>query len=188
MIPSELPSDIPSGGFLFLRHGRTAANARDLICGRTDLPLDATGRLQAAAAAVALARFGIARIVTSPLTRARQTAAAVAAPLGLVPELVPGLAERDWGAWEGQPRAGLRRAETPPGGESPAAFRARIRAAFAALSFARPLLIVAHSGTEREIHALLSTAPHRRRGNAEAVLWSPGAEGWICHEAFKPGG
>ncbi|MDO5606029.1 MAG: histidine phosphatase family protein [Paracoccus sp. (in: a-proteobacteria)] len=176
---------IPPGGFLFMRHGRTQANAGDVICGRTDLPLDAEGVRQAQQAADFLRGAQIARIVTSPLLRARQTADAAAHVLGLVPEPLAGLAERDWGAWEGQPRAVLRRDQTPPGGESPAGFRARILAAFAAIPRDLPLLIVAHSGTDREIHAALSPAPHRRLHNAQIVLWQPHAGGWHCHECFK---
>lgn len=173
---------VPAHGFLFLRHGETDANARDIICGRTDLPLNAAGLAQAEAAALVLADAGIARIVTSPLQRAIGTAAAVARVTGLRPQIVAGLAERDWGAWEGQPRSTLRRDLTPPGGEPPSAFRDRIRSTFLGLDLRRSTLIVAHSGTEREIHALLTNAPHRRAGNAEIRVWSPERNGWECHQ------
>lgn len=179
---------IPPGAFLLLRHGETEANAQEIICGKTDLPLTPRGRDQAARTADFLALLPLTRIVSSPLLRARQTAQAVAERTGLTPELLPGLAERDWGAWEGRPRAILRRDIAPPGGESPEAFRARIRAAFARLDLSQPVLIVAHSGTAREIHALLSPAPHRRLFNAEVVLWKPEAAGWCCHECFRPEG
>lgn len=175
---------IRPGEFLFMRHGETEANAADVICGSTDLPLSARGQDQARQAAMALAGCRIARIIVSPLLRARQTAEAVAA-VTRVPVLVAeGLAERNWGEWEGQPRVGLRRDATPPGGESPAAFRDRVRRAFAALDLAQPVLIVAHSGTDREIHAALTAAPHRRMGNGEIRRWTPPQ--WICHEFFKP--
>lgn len=176
---------IPEGSFLILRHGETAANAADIICGSTDLPLAPSGRAQAEAAAAFLRDLPLRRIVTSPLTRAVQTAEAVARVTGLVPQRAEGLAERNWGAWEGQPRAMLRREETPPGGESPAAFRDRIRRAFAALDLAPLTLIVAHSGTDREIHALLTDAPHQRMSNAEIRLWQPAPQGWRCHAVFK---
>lgn len=176
---------IQPGGFLFLRHGETEANAAELICGSTDLPLTTRGREQALQAAEALAGCGIARIIVSPLLRARQTAEAIAAATGAPVILAEGLAERNWGEWEGEPRAILRRDRTPPGGESPAAFRTRIRSAFAAIDLGQPVLIVAHSGTDREIHAALTPAPHRRMANAEIRRWSPVPQ-WNCHEFFKP--
>lgn len=175
---------IRPGEFLFMRHGETEANAADVICGSTDLPLSEIGHEQARQAALALACCGIARIITSPLLRARQTAEALAQTTRVPVIVAEGLAERNWGAWEGQPRAGLRRDETPPGGESPAAFRERIRYAFAAIDLGQPVLIVAHSGTDREIHAALTAAPHRRMGNGEIRHWTPPQ--WICHEFFKP--
>ncbi|SOC09461.1 histidine phosphatase family protein [Rhodobacter maris] len=181
--------DLPPGAFLLMRHGETEANAADIICGQTDLPLSPRGHLQADQAAAFLAHLPLTRILTSPLLRARQSAAPLAARLDLVAQTVAGFAERDWGAWEGQPRAILKREATPPEGESPKAFRARVRAALARIDRAEPLLIVAHSGTAREIHAALAPAtPHRRLTNAEAVLWVPGAHGWHCHECFKPAG
>lgn len=178
---------MPPGAFLLMRHGQTEANARDIICGHTDLPLDDVGRAQAEAAAAVLRGAGIGRIVTSPLLRARQTAEAAGAVLGLVPLPADDLAERDWGAWEGRPRSQLVRSATPPGGESPAAFRGRIRRGLAVLDLGAPTLIVAHSGTAREIHAALATdTPHQRMVNGQIVLWQPGPRGWRCHECFKP--
>lgn len=167
--------------FLFLRHGRTAANAANRIGGATDDPLDPTGLAQAEAAARLLAGRPLAAIWHSPLARAAQTAAAVARVTGapLVP--LPGLAERNWGAWEGRDRAILIRDATPPGGEGPQAFRARIRGALAGIVPPLPVLIVAHSGTAREIHAALTDAPFRRLGNAEAVEWRQDRDcRWIC--------
>ncbi|SFA48950.1 probable phosphoglycerate mutase [Paracoccus halophilus] len=177
---------LPAGAFLFLRHGETRANAEDVICGRTDLPLNPTGINQARQAAQYLAGTELAGIVVSPMLRARQTAQPVAAMLGLTPCVLPALAERDWGAWEGLPRAMLRRDETPPDGESPADFAARIRAGFAGIDLSRPLLIVAHSGTARELHSLLAGTPPPRLVNAQIVMWRPVAGGWQCHECFKP--
>lgn len=178
---------VPQGGFLFLRHGETDANARDIICGSTDLPLNRVGQAQAERTARALQGVAISAIVTSPLLRACQTAAAAARVTGLKPQIMAGLAERNWGIWEGQPRSVLRRDETPPGGESPSQFRARVRLAFDGLDLDAPILVVAHSGTAREIHALLTDTPHRRLENAELVLWQRSARQWRCHECFNPG-
>ncbi|WP_410216285.1 histidine phosphatase family protein [Paracoccus sp. (in: a-proteobacteria)] len=146
--------------FHILRHGQTAMNAAGLIGGSSDVPLSDLGQRQARFAAQAWQDLPIGRLITSPLLRARQTAEAVAA---LRPDLTledaPPLAERDWGLWEGQPRAMLVRDATPPGGEAPDAFRDRIRAGVMAIpapgTAEAPPLIVAHSGTAREIFALL---------------------------------
>lgn len=173
-----LPFDAP---FLFLRHGETAANAADLIAGAMDLPLTPAGRAQARAAAQTLAALPAAErpatIWCSPLARARETAAPVAARLGLPVRLHAGLAERNWGVWEGAPRATLRRDETPAGGEGPLDFRARIRAALAGLDGRTPVLIVAHSGVARELHALIGAGAFRRPLNGEVSRWSPAPDG-----------
>lgn len=170
--------------FWFLRHGESQANLDDLVAGSTDTPLTDKGRAQAEAAAEKLKDIRLASIWHSPLIRARQTAEAVTRlnPVPMFP--LPGLAERNWGGWEGQPNSILVREATPPGGgDSPAVFRARIRAALAAISGPFPVLIVAHSGTAREISGLLlPDAPFVRLDNAVPVLWQQeGADRhWTC--------
>jgi broad specificity phosphatase PhoE len=64
---------------ILARHGRTDANARGLLLGRLDPPLDEVGERQAAALRAAVA--GAARVVCSPLLRTRQTAEALGLPL-----------------------------------------------------------------------------------------------------------
>ena len=61
-------------GVLYLvRHGRTSANARGLLQGRLDPPLDDVGRRQAAAIAAMVGP--VDEVICSPLVRARETAA-----------------------------------------------------------------------------------------------------------------
>lgn len=182
----------PGQPFLFLRHGQTGFNAEGTVCGATDLPLTPLGEAQAEAAAAQVAalpaRLLPRAIWCSTLGRARATARPLAARLGLDVQHHPGLCERNWGAWEGQPRAVLRRDETPPGGgEGPGAFRARIAAALDALEGAAPVLIVAHAGVAREIHALLGLGPFHRPGNAELSLWRPEAGRWRPEPLPRPG-
>ena len=157
--------------FLFLRHGQTGSNAAGTIGGATDLPLTDTGRAQAEAAAQVLRDVPLASIWTSPLLRARETAEVVARARDLPVNVLADLQERNWGIWEGQPRSILIRDATPEGGEGPETFRDRIRAAMAAITGPFPALIVAHSGTAREIHAALSDAPFRRPVNGEVSEW-----------------
>src|SRR5215469_3652874 len=79
----------PATTTVLLRHGETALSGGQRFAGQGDIPLTATGREQAAAAAARLAaRRGLALIVPSPLPRARETAGAVAATPGL-PQEVP---------------------------------------------------------------------------------------------------
>ncbi|MGW4721482.1 bifunctional RNase H/acid phosphatase [Streptomyces sp. NPDC004291] len=90
--------------FVLLRHGETALTPEKRFSGSggSDPELSAAGLRQAEAVAAALAARGtIQEIVSSPLTRCRQTAAAVAARLGLDVRIEQGLRETDFGAWEG---------------------------------------------------------------------------------------
>jgi broad specificity phosphatase PhoE len=59
--------------FWFLRHGETDWNAQGLSQGNVDIPLNPTGLAQARSAAERLHNRGIATIVASPLSRARDT-------------------------------------------------------------------------------------------------------------------
>ncbi|SCY95981.1 histidine phosphatase family protein [Paracoccus tibetensis] len=167
--------------FFLLRHGRTAHNAADLIAGATDAPLDDEGRRQAEAAACHWQALPLGRLQVSPMLRACQTAE----PLlkrrpDLRAELAPLLAERNWGIWEGQPRAILNRNAGPEGGEGPETFRARVTAACAAIpgpaAGEAPPLLIGHSGTAREITALLDV-PFIRPPNCALIRYHRGQDG-----------
>lgn len=86
------------------RHGSTAWNKERRFQGRTDLPLDETGRAEAESGAGDLERLDPALLITSDSTRASQTAAQLASRRGLTPVLDPRLREADLGAWEGLTR------------------------------------------------------------------------------------
>ena len=83
------------------RHGQTDYNLQGRIQGRVDIPLNDTGREQARRAADCIAALGPTRIVSSPLLRARATAEVLASLTGLSVEIVPELAEKSFGQWEG---------------------------------------------------------------------------------------
>ncbi len=86
----------------FVRHGESKANAARRFGGQTDSPLTARGRGQSEAVADALSKVRFDRVVSSDLSRARDTAAAIAARHGLEVEMYPGLREIDVGEATGR--------------------------------------------------------------------------------------
>ncbi|BDZ43131.1 phosphoglycerate mutase [Paraoerskovia sediminicola] len=93
-----------AGTIVLLRHGRTAYNAAMRLQGQIDIPLDEIGQWQAEQGGRALATaHRAAKIVSSDLTRAYDTALAYAAALEGDHEVVPDprLRERSFGEWEG---------------------------------------------------------------------------------------
>lgn len=84
---------------LLIRHGQTDWNAQQKVMGRQPIPLNATGRRQAEAAAAFLAEARLDAIIASPVRRTMQTAEIIAAPHDLAVEEDEGLAEIDYGDW-----------------------------------------------------------------------------------------
>jgi probable phosphoglycerate mutase len=85
-----------------VRHGQTDWNAQRRLQGSTDIPLNDVGRGQARDAVAALSGYEWDAIVSSPLSRAAETADLIAAGLGLsVARRVPELTERSFGPAEG---------------------------------------------------------------------------------------
>ncbi len=82
---------------ILVRHGQTPPNASGLLLGRTDVPLNEWGWRQAAALAAALPPPGL--VVSSPLVRAQQTAAAFGVPVKVDERWT----ELDYGALDHQP-------------------------------------------------------------------------------------
>jgi probable phosphoglycerate mutase len=120
-----------------VRHGETEANAARVVQ-LPDAALSPRGREQAARLARRLVGEGIARIRTSDLARARETADLVRAATGALLDVDPALAERDYGAIRGTPYAALSTdifapGYEPPGGETWAAFHARVDRAWTAV-------------------------------------------------------
>lgn len=90
---------------LLVRHGESTWNAIGRYQGQQDPPLSPRGERQAAAAAVALRLASLGATVSSPLQRAYQTAAAIAAPHELPVQTDIRLTEIGHGQWEGLPVA-----------------------------------------------------------------------------------
>ena len=88
--------------FAFIRHGQTEWNRQLRLQGSSDIPLNDTGREQAREAVIALAGTHWTAVVSSPLSRARETAQIIADGLGIT--LGPSydeLVERHYGDGEG---------------------------------------------------------------------------------------
>lgn len=140
---------------ILLRHTRPEG-AEGLCYGRTDLAL-APG-FEGEVARLAGALPAVTRIVTSPLSRCRRLAEALAAARGQPVAVEEELIEMDFGRWEATPWDAIPRAEldawaadfsgaNPHGGETVADLAARARRALdRAAAGARPVLAVTHAG------------------------------------------
>lgn len=148
---------------ILIRHGETAWNRATRIQGHTDIPLSPLGLAQAQRLAEALADESLAAVYASDLSRARQTAEALAAGRGMPVHLDAGLRERAFGRFEGLsweeiaqrfPDDSVRWRRREPhfevgGGESLHAFSARCVGAARRVVAAHPgqaIALVAHGG------------------------------------------
>ena len=114
-----------------VRHGETAWSLSGQHTGRTDIPLTKRGEQKARELGQRLGTVKFSRVLTSPRQRARRTCELA---LGTMPEIEPDLAEWDYGDYEGQRSADIRKTGADwnifrdgcPGGESPAQISARV--------------------------------------------------------------
>ena len=155
---------------LVVRHGQTTWNAEKRWQGRADSPLSALGIAQAQWAATVLEPFDL--VVTSDLSRARDTGAIIADVLGARVEAEPDLAERDVGEWtgltfdeieEGWPGA-LANGGHPNGWEADDTVADRAIGALERIAKAHPderVLVITHGGLIRSIYRRLGLdTPH----------------------------
>ncbi len=137
-----------------VRHGETDANLNGLVCGSWDVPLNATGRAQAAALGELMAKRHWDALYASPLSRATETARAIGAATGLgepIPE--PRVVEQDYGTAEGMDERELWQQyedlDEVPGRERDAAVIARSFEAIDEIAARHPgedVVIVCHGG------------------------------------------
>jgi broad specificity phosphatase PhoE len=127
-----------------IRHGETTWNREEVFRGRADVPLSERGREQARLLADALRDARIEAIYSSPLLRATETAAPLAAALGINVVTDERLIDMSFGTWEGRARTEIESAEPElyrvwheepqrfraPGGESLSEVLARAWPAF----------------------------------------------------------
>jgi broad specificity phosphatase PhoE len=120
---------------ILVRHGESTGNADGLLLGRMDAPLTERGLAQAGTLGPSV--IGATRLISSPLSRARDTAEALGT--GLPVEIDDRWVEVDYGEFDGRPLGSVP-AEVwtrwrsdpdyrPPGGETLTEAGARVRSA-----------------------------------------------------------
>jgi probable phosphomutase (TIGR03848 family) len=176
MLPS-MPARAVSASTLVLlvRHAVTPTTGKILPGRARGLHLSDEGRRQAEATAKRLAALsGVAAVYSSPLERARETAAAIGRARGLAVRLEHGLLESDIGAWTGATIKRLaRRPEWAivqrhpagfrfPGGESFVEMQGRVDGAvrrLVARHRGRTIVVVSHADPIRVLLAHVLGVP-----------------------------
>ena len=176
-----------------IRHGQTDCSRANRMCGAgIDSPLNDAGLAMAEALGEALAQQPWRAIYSSPLLRARQTAAPLAQRRGLAIEVVEGTQEIAYGAWDGRLEHEVEQSEpeawanwqrdsgvfSPPGGENAHAVAARALPAIERIRSAHsdgPVVLFSHKAIiragdlradgDREVGEFLQAGGlhHRRR-------------------------
>lgn len=180
------------GRICVARHGETDWNSAGILQGWIDVPLNDKGRRQGHELAGMLAHWHFARVYSSPLRRAAETAEIIARRLKLPPpSLHEGLKERNFGAVQGRPKTDL--AQSDPAlieeimrrnpacifeqGESPDHFADRVLAALRQIAekvSGQPVLIITHGWvmdviTRHINHLPRSAILNMKRKNIESV-------------------
>ena len=171
---------------ILARHGETDWNRENRFQGHADPPLNTAGRRQSAELAETLAGESVARVYTSPLRRAQETAEIVAARLGLEVEPVEALREIDVGSWSGLTRDEVAERfpdeyarwvdRAPDGyvnGETYEELDARVIPGLRALAERHPtetLLVVTHGGPSRVAQAHAAGVDYVEARRRETVL------------------
>lgn len=86
---------------ILVRHGEIDANVRKVYAGRSDDPLNETGRLQAIAVAQKLCAMDVRALYCSPLRRTIETATIIGRRISCTPKAVESFNELLMGPWEG---------------------------------------------------------------------------------------
>ena len=169
------PQDKPVYHFVFLRHGESIGNAEARWQGQSDYALTEKGRAQAQALAQRWKSENVKfdSIISSPLTRAKETAEIIASALGAKTEFDPVLLERHIGEMEGLTAEEVRKRPQPPyitpydsiGGEGEGDWALFLRAGQALHRLLRrpagSYLIVSHGGLLNQLmNAIIGIAPH----------------------------
>lgn len=188
-----MSAPLPARAFLFVRHGQTDWNAAGRFQGHTDVPLNEVGRRQAEAVADMLKAVPFARIVSSPLIRARHTAEAIAGVTGKPLHIEDALIECNFGSLEGACYAEVMTDSKHPkdligllarDGEQWSEVLVRARLVVGRWMDAYPaetLLFVAHDALLQALSEVLCGEWFRSR-HAVPYWFEPGREMWVMTE------
>jgi len=154
----------------FFRHGQTDWNAELRFQGQRDIPINETGRKQAAANGATLAQLiddpAKFDFISSPLGRTRETMEIVRQCMGLPRDgytVAPQIVEISFGDWEGHTMEEMKRTRgaevdsraadkwnyVPPGGENYASVRRRVTSWLETVE--RPSIVSCHGGVLRTL-------------------------------------
>lgn len=176
--------------FFFVRHAETAWNDKKLCQGQKDIALNEKGILEAKAFAMQVKDVNIDCIITSPLTRALQTAQEICHFHSDVKiHIIPQLAERSWGELEGissEEMYAIEKLEeenplyTPGRGVEPrSVFRERILSGILeSQKYSSHPFIVSHGRVFMELCYLLMIPPVRQLSNCQLVKMTASDSKW----------
>ena len=182
-----------------LRHGQTDWNINFLLQGVTDIPMNQTGIEQVKLAAQAIRAEDWDVILTSPLSRARQTAEIIASQHGYT-EIIEQelLIERSFGEAEGlsheQWRAKYSNLDVIPGGESRTQLAERSRLLLETISqelAGKRVLAISHGALIRTLIAIASNnelpRDGERLGNASLNVVKHSDNSWqVVNYSLEP--
>ena len=184
---------------VLVRHGQTSTTGQVLPGRAAGLHLGDEGRRQAEIAATLIADGpAIAAVYTSPLERARETAAPIAAALGQRAKVDKGLLECDFGEWTGQKLATLmKKAEWTtvqrnpstfrfPGGESFAEMQHRLVSSLARIRAAHPGATVVCVSHADPIKAAVADAIGAHLDLFQRIVISPCSLSVLSWSGFGP--
>lgn len=164
----------------FIRHGLSQLNIEGKFAGITETPLSEIGKQQASQAGKDSKNLGIEYIITSPLSRAYDTAKIIAQeinyPINKI-EVNPLFIERSFGSYEQQPYRPDVNFDGIADAEREHVFLARTELAINYLHSLpyNKILVVSHGSTGRALrHHLVKNQPFnypQRFNNAELVEW-----------------
>ncbi|HET6550870.1 MAG TPA: histidine phosphatase family protein [Solirubrobacter sp.] len=187
-----------SARLILVRHGQSTYNAQERLQGQADPPLSELGRREVAALAAALPAFDGARVLTSDLRRARETAALLGYP-DARPD--PRWREIDVGSWAGRPISDFPSGSEPawrggplaaPDGETWPELQARVGAAVDALvADGGAWLVVCHGGVVRAALSHVTGADAQRvagPANASVTVLRTGSPPRLETYGWTPSG
>ncbi len=174
-----------------VRHGETDWNLQHRIQGITDIALNGTGRVQAAATGELLARRGWDAVISSPLSRAHETASIIARALSKVQPDLPApttndaLVERNYGVAEGMTYQQIE-SRFPgdtfvDGQEARSAVVARVMPALMEIAETHPgqsVIVVSHGGVIRSVlNSIVPDGTHGmiRNGSIHSFSYTEGS-------------